>query len=295
MKGVEFCGGDPKTTKRPGAGSSETLADVEDRLRKFYDFAPEGVIHASFESGTILDVNSSLLQTLGYSRAELLGKTLWTIHPLREQGRVRALFEEAKRRGRASARVAQKPRKGVSLWMEMTLEVLDCRGGKVIRETAKRSPPETRVRRYGKPSVKRRGRVKILLLDGKKGLVHNCEVFLRGLGYSVDVAEARREALEKFKAAFFNIALVDGDDVELLKEMGGGIPSTRRVVVSGNPTVENVITALNRGADAYLTTPLEESLLGRVIDEQLEAQAEEAVFNDERVAEYVTTRIKQLA
>ena len=303
MKDIEFFKGDLGPTKRslmPLGGVSETLADIEDRLRKFYDSAPEGVLHANFESGTILDVNSSLLQTLGYNKAELVGRPMWTIHPPREQGRVRVLFEEAKRTGKVSARVAVKPRKGVSLKMDMTLQVLDYRGGKVIQETVQRLSPGEKTRSYGKLSAQRRGRVRILLIDGKKGLTRNYEASLKGLRYSVEAAETRQEALRKLKATFFNIALVsahllDGDGAELLKEMEGSIPRTRRVVISEHPTVENVISALNRGADAYLTIPSEESRLGRVIEEQLKAQAEEAVINDERVAEYIATRIKQLA
>jgi len=301
LKDIEFFKGDLGPIKRsvaPLGGVGETLADVEDRLRRFYDSVPEGVLHVN-ESGTILDVNSSLLQRLGYGKAELVGRPMWKIHPPREQGRVRALFEEAKRIGRVTARVAQKPRKGVSLRMDMTLQVLDYRAGKVIQETVQRSPLEEKVRGYGRLSRRRRKRVRILLLDGKKGLTRNYEAFLKGLGYSVEVTETRRGALRGFRDSFFNVVVVnaqllDGDDAELLKETGGSIPRTRRVVISENPTVENVISALNRGADAYLTIPFEESRLGRVIEEQLEAQAEDVVINEEKVAEYIMTRIKQL-
>jgi len=304
LKEIEFHEGNLKPTKGSSlslrGAVSETLADVEDRLRRFYDSAPEGVLHASYESGTILDVNSSLLKILGYSRAELVGRLLWTIHPPRERERVKSLFEEAKRTGRASARVAQKPRKGVSLRMEMTLQVLDYRAGRVIQGTVQRASPEEKVRRYRRPSAGRRGRALILLVDGKEGLTRSYEAFLTGLGYSVEAAKTRQEALKKSKATFFNVAvfnarLLDGDDAKLLEEMGGSIPRTRRVVVSENPTVKDVVLALNRGADAYLTVPSEESLLGRVIEEQLKAQAEEAAIDDERVAEYIATRLKRLA
>jgi len=301
LKDIEFFKGDPGSIKRslmPLGGVSETLADVEDRLRRFYDSAPEGVLHVN-ESGIILDVNSSLLQRLGYGKAELVGRPMWTIHPPREQGRVRALFEEAKRTGKVSARVAQKPRKGVSLRMDMTLQVLDCRAGKVIQETVQRVPPEEKVRGYGRLSRRRRRRVRILLLDGEKGLTCNYEAFLKGLGYLVEAAETRRGGLRRFKDTFFNIAVVnaqllDGDDAEVLEEMGGDIPRTRMVIISENPTVKDVIVALNEGVDAYLTIPFEESQLGRVIEEQLEAQAEELVINEEKVAEYIMGRVKQL-
>jgi hypothetical protein len=47
-------------------------------------------------------------------------------------------LEEAGRTGKTSARVAQRPRKGDSGRMEMDLQVLVCRGGKLIQKTVQR-------------------------------------------------------------------------------------------------------------------------------------------------------------
>jgi len=44
----------------------------------------------------------------------------------------------------------------------------------------------------------------------------------------------------------------------------------RKVIITGHPTLENAIEAVNRGADAYLVKPLNPEELLETIHQQLE-------------------------
>jgi len=64
-------------TKRKRA--EEKLNISETRYRRLFESAKDGILILDVESGQILDVNPYLIQLLGYSLDELLGKKLWDI------------------------------------------------------------------------------------------------------------------------------------------------------------------------------------------------------------------------
>jgi PAS domain S-box-containing protein len=56
--------------------------DSEDRYRRLFEAAQEGIMILDAQAGVILDANPFLEKMLEYSHAELLGKTLWELgHP----------------------------------------------------------------------------------------------------------------------------------------------------------------------------------------------------------------------
>jgi PAS domain S-box-containing protein len=72
---TESAHGDPKGHKM----SSEVLGDSEIRYRRLFEAAHYGILLLDVGTGAITDVNPFLTKLLGYSHAELLGKTLWNI------------------------------------------------------------------------------------------------------------------------------------------------------------------------------------------------------------------------
>ena len=55
------------------------------------------------------------------------------------------------------------------------------------------------------------------------------------------------------------------EGVELLKLIKDGVPRTRKIMMTGYPSMQNAIAALNKNADAYLIKPVDiESLLATV-------------------------------
>lgn len=118
-------------------------------------------------------------------------------------------------------------------------------------------------------------------------------------GYTVDLAASGKEGIQKTNEQTYNIALLDirlpdMEGVQLLKLMKDNIPKTRKIMVTGYPSTQNAIEALNKNADAYLIKPVDiEKLLGTIKD-QLRLQEEEKKFSEEKVAEFIESRVKDL-
>jgi len=110
----------------------------------------------------------------------------------------------------------------------------------------------------------------------------------------VDTAETGREALEKSKAGFYNMALLDiklpdTDGTELLKSL----PKMAKIIVTGYPELDNAVRSLNLGADAYLMKPVDpRSLLG-VVEEKLREQEEAEKTSLERVKNWIRTQVER--
>ncbi|MDR3609556.1 MAG: PAS domain S-box protein [Ignavibacteriaceae bacterium] len=59
--------------------SEKKIISSELRYRRLFESAKDGILILDFESGEIMDVNPYLIEMLGYSNKELLGKELWQI------------------------------------------------------------------------------------------------------------------------------------------------------------------------------------------------------------------------
>jgi ATP-dependent Lon protease len=84
------------------------------------------------------------------------------------------------------------------------------------------------------------------------------------------------------------------EGVELLKLIKDNVPRTRKIMVTGYPSMQNAITALNKNADAYLVKPVDVEKLLNIVKEQLQLQEEEKKFNEQKVAEFIETRVKEI-
>jgi DNA-binding response OmpR family regulator len=59
--------------------------------------------------------------------------------------------------------------------------------------------------------------------------------------------------------------------------------------------MQNAIIALNKNADAYLIKPVNVEKLLNTVKEQLQLQEEERQFSEQKVAEFIETRVKELS
>ncbi len=84
-------------TERNLAESALRASEV--RYRRLFEAAQDGILILDADSGEIRDVNPFLTDLLGFSQAELLGKKLWEIGPLRDVLLSRVSFEELQTRG----------------------------------------------------------------------------------------------------------------------------------------------------------------------------------------------------
>jgi len=77
----------------------EALKNSETRYRRLFEAARDGILILDAEAGQIVDVNPFVLEILGYSREELLGKKLWEIGTFRDIEESKATSAELKREG----------------------------------------------------------------------------------------------------------------------------------------------------------------------------------------------------
>ena len=61
----------------------EALQASDVRYRRLFEAAQDGILILDFATGQVLDVNPFLTKLLGYSHAELVGKDLWEIGPVK--------------------------------------------------------------------------------------------------------------------------------------------------------------------------------------------------------------------
>jgi len=107
------------------------------------------------------------------------------------------------------------------------------------------------------------------------------------------------EATEKAEAKLFNIALIDimlpdTTGVDLLTKIKETKPKMRKIIITGHPTLQNAVEALNKGADAYIMKPLNIEKMLATIKEQLEKQKEEQEMTEKQLVQYIETRAKQI-
>lgn len=124
----------------------------------------------------------------------------------------------------------------------------------------------------GKPSV--------LIVDDEAGIRKLLTKALDESGYITDSAENGAEAISKANERYYNLALIDImlpdiNGVELLARFKPTRPRTRKIIMTGNPSLQNAVEALNKGADAYIMKPLDIEKVLATLEEQLDKQKEQ--------------------
>jgi len=142
-------------------------------------------------------------------------------------------------------------------------------------------------------------RARILVVDDDETIRNTVKAILEDEGYTVDLAATGNDAILKTEQESYNLALLDirlpdMEGVELLKLMKQTVPRTRKIMVTGYPSMQNAIAALNKQADAYLVKPVNVEKLLSTVKEQLQLQKSEREFTEDRVAEFIETRVKEL-
>ncbi len=140
---------------------------------------------------------------------------------------------------------------------------------------------------------------RILVADDDESIRKVLAAILEEKGYIVDTAENGKQAVEQSKINFYNLALIDirlpdMDGTRLLSSIRETIPKMRKVIITGFPSLQNAVEALNKGADAYITKPFDVEKVLETIKEQLEKQQKEKKFSQDKVTEFIQTRVKEL-
>jgi len=141
---------------------------------------------------------------------------------------------------------------------------------------------------------------RILIVDDDVNIRNTMKAILEYEGYLVDLAATGNDAIKKTKKTAYNIALLDirlpdMEGVELLKLIKDTVPRTRKIMITGYPSMQNSIAALNKNADAYLIKPLDVEKVLKTVKEQLQLQENEREFSEQKVAEFIETRVKEFS
>jgi len=146
--------------------------------------------------------------------------------------------------------------------------------------------------------MKEQEHARILIIDDDVAIRKSHEAVLKANGYEVDVAENGKEAIKKSNASFYNLALIDirlpdMEGTQLLTAMRDTVPKTVKIIITGYPSQENAIEAVNRDADGYIVKPYTMEELLRKIKEQLQKQQEAKKYSEEKVKEFIEARAEE--
>jgi len=146
--------------------------------------------------------------------------------------------------------------------------------------------------------MKEREQARILLIDDDETVRESHEAALKANGYLVDVAANGKEAIAKSKAILYDLALVDlrlpdMDGIELLTGLREAVPGMAKIIITGYPSMENAIEAVNRGADVYIVKPYIMEDLLRKIKKQLQKQQEARKYGEQRIREFIEARAEE--
>lgn len=79
--------------------ADEDLQNSEIRYRRLFQSAKDGILILDFVTGVIVDVNPFLVNLMGYSREEILGKELWELGAFKNIDDSKAAFIELQNKG----------------------------------------------------------------------------------------------------------------------------------------------------------------------------------------------------
>lgn len=140
---------------------------------------------------------------------------------------------------------------------------------------------------------------RILIVDDDENIRKVLTTILEDEGYIVESVGTARKAIAKTGKKFYNLALIDVrlpdmEGIELLTRMKDTTPKMRKIIITGYPTLQNAVEAVNRGADAYIIKPFDMKKTLSTIEEELTKQEEEKRYSQQKVADFIETRVKEL-
>jgi len=126
---------------------------------------------------------------------------------------------------------------------------------------------------------------RIIVIDDDKSILRTFARILLKNGYEVDVAETGKEAIEKSKKNNYDLALIDirlpdMDGTDLLVKMKKTMPNVIKIMITGFPSLETGVKALDEGAEAYLVKPVKPEELLVLIEEKVNFKKRKPLATD---------------
>jgi DNA-binding NtrC family response regulator len=142
-------------------------------------------------------------------------------------------------------------------------------------------------------------RPSVLVVDDDAVTRKTLSQILKTEGYRVLTAETGKQAIAASKKRFFNVALIDVrlqdmDGTALIGKLKETEPRMIRIIVTGYPSMDGAIEAVNRNADGYILKPVDVRELLAMVERQLKKQREDLEYSEGKVVQYIETRVKNL-
>jgi DNA-binding response OmpR family regulator len=142
-------------------------------------------------------------------------------------------------------------------------------------------------------------KLRILIVEDDENISKTMQNILQQQGYETDTAKTGREAEQKTRDRSYNLALLDiklpdMEGTQLLAKLQESSPKMKKIMVTGYPSLENAMEALNQGADAYVTKPVKPAKLLELIKEKLEEQNQADKMTENKVTDWIKTRAREL-
>lgn len=116
---------------------SDTLKALrvsESRYRRLFETAQDGILLLNADTAQIEDVNPYLINMLGYSHVEFLGKKLWEVGAFADIAQSKGMFEVLQARGFVRYEsLPLKSKAGALIEVEFVSNTYDCEGIEVIQ------------------------------------------------------------------------------------------------------------------------------------------------------------------
>ena len=135
------------------AAADRVLRVSEARYRRLFETAHNGILLLNAETAQIEDVNPYLIEMLGYTHAEFLGKKLWEVGPFADRAESKEAFAVLQKNGYVRyENLPLKTKSGTHINVEVVANSYDCEGIKVIqcniRDITDRTIAEAQARQH---------------------------------------------------------------------------------------------------------------------------------------------------
>jgi two-component system cell cycle sensor histidine kinase/response regulator CckA len=124
----------PTPTDVPDPQACEALRISEARYRRLFQTARDGILLLNEQTAQIEDVNPYLIEMLGYSHAEFLGKKLWEVGAFADIAQSKEMFAVLQVKGFVRYEdLPLKTKSGTPIAVEFVSNSYECEGIKVIQ------------------------------------------------------------------------------------------------------------------------------------------------------------------
>ena len=120
----------------------------------------------------------------------------------------------------------------------------------------------------------------ILVVDDDAEVRETLSTVLLDEGYLVETVKSGKEAIRASETAYFDVALIDMElpdmkGIEILHRLKEKHPRMVQIIITGFPSLENAVKAVNEGAHGYVLKPFDVGELLKMIRKRLDEKATE--------------------